>query len=269
MEAMQNFLFVAIFFGLIFFIAYRIAKYRNKQLERFADMLDDGRFYSATKIVEGKIDGLPVRLSYRIERSDQHRSTYQRFTVTVPSPAGTFVITKANVFHKMGRFVGLVDDVKTGNKIVDDKYILEGQKKSLKNLFQYREAEKHFDSLFRSNFSPITLDPEGKLYGEIGDLTYDPNHLMSHFDQFVALAKLSGRKEIKTKGLGPGLRFAWTGGSQKARCPYCRDDLNMEQEELLDCENCNTVHHKACFEEANGCTVFGCDGTSGRVKERA
>lgn len=42
-----------------------------------------------------------------------------------------------------------------------------------------------------------------------------------------------------------------------AVCPYCRTAFSAPEEELL-CEGCGTPHHKDCYQENGGCTVFGC-----------
>lgn len=41
-------------------------------------------------------------------------------------------------------------------------------------------------------------------------------------------------------------------------CPYCRAPIDTQAEESLTCEACDTPHHRDCFEENGGCTVFGC-----------
>ncbi len=40
-------------------------------------------------------------------------------------------------------------------------------------------------------------------------------------------------------------------------CPYCGGPIS-ESEESNACSGCETPHHKDCYEENNGCTVFGC-----------
>jgi hypothetical protein len=39
-------------------------------------------------------------------------------------------------------------------------------------------------------------------------------------------------------------------------CPYCREAI--EGPDAIRCPSCGTPHHKACFGENGGCTVFGC-----------
>jgi hypothetical protein len=59
-------------------------------------------------------------------------------------------------------------------------------------------------------------------------------------------------------------RFGWTGGTQQVLCPYCRDGIDPKQDGLEACEVCHTVHHAVCLDEANGCTIFGCDAQGRR-----
>jgi len=43
----------------------------------------------------------------------------------------------------------------------------------------------------------------------------------------------------------------------QALCPYCRGVLDEMTEQIV-CEGCDTPHHRDCYEENGGCTVFGC-----------
>jgi TM2 domain-containing membrane protein YozV len=41
-------------------------------------------------------------------------------------------------------------------------------------------------------------------------------------------------------------------------CPYCRGEIDSSPDQELACEGCGTQHHRDCYEENGGCTVFGC-----------
>lgn len=43
-----------------------------------------------------------------------------------------------------------------------------------------------------------------------------------------------------------------------AVCPYCRMAIDSAETEGLVCSGCGTPHHKDCYAENGGCTVFGC-----------
>ena len=40
-------------------------------------------------------------------------------------------------------------------------------------------------------------------------------------------------------------------------CPYCQGPIS-DSEETIVCSGCETPHHRDCYEENKGCTVFGC-----------
>ncbi|MCW5962650.1 MAG: NINE protein [Bryobacterales bacterium] len=42
-------------------------------------------------------------------------------------------------------------------------------------------------------------------------------------------------------------------------CPYCRAPIDETHEQVTVCPVCATPHHRDCWEENGGCTVFGCD----------
>lgn len=42
-------------------------------------------------------------------------------------------------------------------------------------------------------------------------------------------------------------------------CPYCRATIHAAHEPATICPVCATPHHRDCWEENGGCTVFGCE----------
>lgn len=79
------------------------------------------------------------------------------------------------------------------------------------------------------------------------------------FDLLAQVVAPFERREVIVRSL-PGRSYGWTGGTGALRCPYCRDGISLEQAGLALCDGCRTVHHRACFAEAGGCTVLGCRG---------
>jgi TM2 domain-containing membrane protein YozV len=43
-----------------------------------------------------------------------------------------------------------------------------------------------------------------------------------------------------------------------AVCPYCRTEIDTDDGGRMECSSCGTPHHRDCFTENGGCTVFGC-----------
>ena len=42
-------------------------------------------------------------------------------------------------------------------------------------------------------------------------------------------------------------------------CPYCQDKIESG-DTMVQCSQCGVPHHKECWEENGGCTVYGCKG---------
>lgn len=45
------------------------------------------------------------------------------------------------------------------------------------------------------------------------------------------------------------------------KCPYCQFPIKQDSE-VLQCPGCKVPHHRECWEENEGCTTFGCNGSS-------
>lgn len=43
-------------------------------------------------------------------------------------------------------------------------------------------------------------------------------------------------------------------------CPFCKTKFE-EGDDIVVCSTCDMPHHKDCWVENQGCTVFGCSGT--------
>jgi len=242
-----------------------------KELERLAAFLDgtvhadDGWFASLSGAkVRGSYQGHRVEARYEIRGSGKSKQTWVVVHVRVQAPISGFRIRPAGVIKRVGRWLGLVHDTKTGNARVDDRFILDGRPEALAGLFAQGDAERQLDSLFKGQRAG-----EVELRGERLSTSFrvtgvNRAKVAGAILHLVALAKLCDRKpiQVKIKGGSPATkRFGWTGGTGQAMCPYCRDGIESAGElELSACSSCNTVHHTECLEEAGGCTVFGCGG---------
>ena len=51
----------------------------------------------------------------------------------------------------------------------------------------------------------------------------------------------------------------------KPVCPYCRGDISASDQYY--CPVCQTPHHRACWDENGGCTVWGCTNAPGDDKK--
>lgn len=254
------------FVGGILFLAAHQHRATMDKLHQLAGRLERGRvtggdgWLGGTSDVEltGRLDGHDVRLGFRIVGSGKHQSTYMCFRVDVPNAVTNFEVRRASTLRRFGRWLGVIADVPTGDERIDDKYILSGHSGSLSELFGDRELERAVDCVLE-DFDAVQVHFD-QLEAEQLARSYEPTHLLGLFRNLIRLAKLCERRRVKVKFLGSRARFAWTGGGETARCPYCRDDLKLEGPDVSACSRCDTLHHEECMEEAGGCTIFGCGG---------
>ncbi|MCA8920812.1 MAG: hypothetical protein KDD82_03320 [Planctomycetes bacterium] len=271
---MEPLLVIAIMGG-VFALAIAAARshhaHQVRELDRLAALLggtvrtDAGWFASLDRTrVRGTYERHAVEVQYEVRGSGKSKRTYAVVQVRVRAAIADFRIRPAGVLKRIGRWLGLVSDTKTGNERVDDAFILDGRPDALAGLFAQGEAERHLRALFREQGAS-----EVALRGGTLSIRFQVNgvaraKVASAILNLVSLAKLCDRKpiEVRIKGAAPGAkRFGWTGGTEHAMCPYCRDQIESAEElPLSACSSCHTVHHTECLEEAGGCTVFGCGG---------
>jgi hypothetical protein len=255
-----------------------------RHLQQLASRLDEGRadvdegwFANLDGArVRGKLDGHRVHVGYTVVREGSGKNssnvTHMRAKVEVSDPvARKLSIERAGMLKKVGRFLGLVRDVKTGDKRIDDKYILNGRPRALGQLLSDPKAEEALDALLNAHgFGSVNLTGTW-LFVDQRTSSTGPTWLKTVLSRLVQVAKLCDRKQIKLKVLGEKIHFAWTGGGEDALCPYCRDGIHADDLELVACKACDTVHHRECLDEAGGCVVFGCGGgrgATGRTRAR-
>jgi hypothetical protein len=53
----------------------------------------------------------------------------------------------------------------------------------------------------------------------------------------------------------------------RIQCPYCRSQAE-KMSSLIVCSDCKTFYHRECWQQNNGCSVFGCDGIMNDFKKR-
>ena len=55
----------------------------------------------------------------------------------------------------------------------------------------------------------------------------------------------------------PRLGLREPGRSRGGCCLVCRDSMS---EDLVECGQCRTPHHRACWDYVGSCSVYGCGG---------
>lgn len=269
MEALFPFLLIA---GIIAFFVFIIwlskvtheSRVRDLRLfqARYLDggllRADEGWFASLSDaILTGRFRGRKVKISYRTQGSGKHKKYFTVFRMDIPNSVPAFRVEEAGVLNRIGRFLGIVDDVPTGNEAVDDKYIVAGKRGSLRELFRSRSMVSAIDRLFAGPGLWLELRG-GRLEMEVQGFISDSGGLLGALEGMEGVAQECERKKVKVRILGEKLKFAITAGTDHAVCPFCRDAVALDADDVMACDGCNTVHHAECYSEARGCTIYGC-----------
>lgn len=213
----------------------------------------------------GALAGHGLQVEFDVDGSGEGE-TRTRFAVEVPNAVSDFTVERAGPLRRLGRKLGVVSDLATGDPAVDAKYVLAGQEGTLRELFADPELEEALDALFqRERVESVALRGGWLRIERTGSRGAEDYQRATR--TLLRLARLCERKPVELAGLGGSLRFAATGAAGELRCPFCHDDLDLsDREAVAACPACATVHHAECLAEA-GCAVFGC--TERRPRGRA
>lgn len=231
---------------------------RVDALRTLADTLEKGTAELATGLfatlpdcrVEGQLEGRAVRVTFEGGAGGQSRYL-ARLRVGVRHPAATFEVTDAGALTKVGRWLGLSKDPLG---LLDRE--VRARTEQAGPLLQAAAVHDALRLLLvLPGVRTVALGTEAlEVELEVpGDLAL----LSPVLHAMAALARPCDRAPFAARADALAARFAWTGGTAGARCPYCKDDLTADAD-VAGCERCQTVHHRECLAEAGGCTVFGC-----------
>ena len=174
-------------------------------------------------------------------------------------------VTRESVFGRLGNWLGLARDVKTGDDAFDKRFWLESKTErrtkramgaGLKALVQRLFADYSVERLVVEDGWLQIVAQESAL----DTLAYD--EVLELLDE---AAETFDRVPILVKTLG-GERRALRDPSGAVRCAYCHGEIDGSEDDLVACKRCHTVLHDDCWEELTHCPLLGCVG---RHPERA
>jgi hypothetical protein len=280
MEAFP-FLFMLLIFAVALIVGQATKAEQSRKLSAFVRSLEGGRgqteqgFFDglASTWVKGTLRGRPITLDFERRGSGKHKYTVAQYGVEVDNAAGDFDLSKGNAFDWLGKLFGLVEAPDVHPELGTD-VVLRGSSAASRRLLQQGELATELRGLLDGGFTVVRL-ASGRLMVErrVDGGSLDLARLNAVYARLGEVADLCERRKVtvKVKGRASTRRFAWTGGGQASLCPYCRDEVALDREgddDLTACERCETVHHRACFDEAGGCTIFGCGQRRARAPER-
>lgn len=253
---------------------------RREQLRLFARRLEGGRARIPQGLlasidgatVEGRLRDHGVMLRFRTVGSGKHKKTYAVFRIEVREGAGSVTVQRTDLLTRFARWIGLSSSgSETGDAELDRRFDVRGQRKAVSRLGERGQGATMAAALRRAidQHSLTTVELRTtKLEAEC-IAPWSAHTLERIMLSLVELARMWSRRELEVKVKGVEVKarhMAWTGGGASALCPYCKDELHPEAEELIACGRCDTLHHAACLEEAGACTVFGCAPTTARAR---
>lgn len=258
--------------GLAFVSANRTHRGRVRALRALAAGLEAGEADAAAGFfgtlpecrLSGRLQGRAVAVSFEGRGAGGGRHTVALPSLDVAHPAATFEVEEAGLLDRLGRWLG-----RGGGGADDPARAREGQAAGLLQATEVRDALRRLLEL--PGVTKVALT-QGALTAEVRVGDDLAGQLRLVLDAMAALARPCDRvpfaAQVAARADALAARFAWTGGTAAARCPYCKDDLSAEAD-VAGCERCQTVHHRGCLAEAGGCTVFGCGARDGAGRARA
>ena len=246
------------FLALVVVAILGAARAARDELERFAAGLEEGLVHGGRAgpwRVEGRLRGRRLRL--------EQQAPLQLLSAEVAHAPVELVVGSSRGVESLARRLGLVPPApQLPAPGLQVNLVARQGAAEAEALFQHQAARRALLDLFEKDGAAEVALRAGRL-----QVTWSATHptqqeLERVAKRLCALAELCERREAARTVDAPlhVEAFAWTGGGAAARCPYCRDELARAGEEPAGCPSCRTLHHRACLEEAGGCTVFGCRG---------
>jgi hypothetical protein len=284
MAEVVSFLFMIVFMGVAFAVGRAQQAARVRKLADFMRSLEGGRGRVeqgwtsglASAWVKGQLKGRSVSLDFQ-RRGSKNRDLVAIYGVAVDNPPAEFDLSKGNALDWLGSLLGVVD--RPVHTALGDVVLKKGASEAAHRLLQQGELATKLRALLDAGFGAVRLSKKGQLVVEqrVGYGALDLQQLHAVYAKLFEIAALCERRKVNVKvsggsGVTARPRFVMTGGGQAALCPYCRDEVELDgkgDDDLKGCDRCDTMHHRACFEEAGGCTVFGCRRRDERAAEPA
>ncbi len=208
--------------------------------------------------VHGALGGRPARVSFARSGEGEQAHTAIVYDLAVLNPAATFEVAERDTRQSLGHFLGLA----RADALDDPNLVVRARGHGASRLLQATDVRAALQRLFALGVSTVSLRWSGLRVEQRGDVRAQA--MGETLQALLELSRLCGRVpvseliSVQPRPARARRAFVWTGGGATARCPYCRDELDVTAPEVAACDRCATVHHTDCLAEAGGCTIFGC-----------
>ena len=229
-------------------LVWAVSSSRRAAIRRLAEALKDGRVTGP-----GSFAALADGRAFRFTQ----RGSIQTLAVQVNDAAAELEVRALSGLEELTRWLGL--SAAPRDEAEAELSVGKGLEE-VARLYHHRAARQALLDLLRAQNDPLVTLRDGWLTLRHTSTDLSLLALSDGARRLCELARLYERREVPLRIAGLARSFVWTGGGAAARCPYCRDDLERAGEEPAGCPTCGTLHHRPCWEEGGGCTVFGCPG---------
>jgi hypothetical protein len=242
-------------FFLLVGLAIRAAvRAQRLELERFAAGLEGGRVAGgvvASGAVEGRLEGRELRVAL---------GPPLVASAAVAHPAAELELIDAGGPEVLARRLGLLPPAASFPAAgLGLNLVARAGADGAARLLGDEETRRAVLDLFERDGARALTLRDGWLRASLPLARPQAQELERLARRLCRLAALCDRRPLASQGDRAAPVFAWTGGGEAARCPWCHDELDPAQD-AAGCAACGTLHHRACLAEAGGCTVFGCRG---------
>jgi hypothetical protein len=200
-----------------------------------------------------------------------HPETYGRDTVcycvrlATPAEETPWLrVTQESVLTKVAKALGLSWEVEIGDAEFDARFLLVTDRKEPASNLLRGEVRGAIARIFDLGARDLSFE-KGEIAVTARVEAVDLASYRLILEGLARIARTIDRKTLAVRVLG-GDRRALVDESGRTRCPYCRENLGGDEDDLVACEKCATVLHDDCWKEHGRCPLLGC---SGRSPERA
>lgn len=170
------------------------------------------------------------------------------------SDAPRLRLTRLTLGRAVAVLLGFKTPAATQDPVLDDVALVETA-----DTLRVRAALK--EGLREAAIDLLAAFPDAELVVRGGELVIGIEAREGALERLLEIARRAA-KALDAARLRPVSREA------SARCGFCHDDLDDDEEEVR-CAKCGASVHLACWKDHGGCPVLGCTGGAGAAPVRA
>lgn len=194
------------------------------------------------------------RVSVRIQHSRDPRDASQFLVLDAPRSFHLLVESKAPDSSRMIEVFDAATVFRTGIDELDRQFTIASRyREDCVRALARPGLAAVLEELFRDRYQTIRLENgrlEAKLWFAPLETLSDAKAIRRRIELLYQLCELLVQisvRELDRERL------------RDVTCPYCRDAI-LKEPRVVACGRCHTPHHGECWNEAQGCSVYGCPG---------